>query len=307
VIGERAIAVRTTGLVHRFGAITAVDGVDLEVAENQLYGIVGPDGAGKTTLLRMLVGVLGPHEGTITLQGLDLFKERAKTRPLLGYMSQAFSLYEDLTVSENIAFFAAIRGVSRKDRDARANRVLEATGLAPFTKRYAGQLSGGMKQKLGLVCTLVHEPKVLFLDEPTNGVDPVSRREFWEILGDLRQRITIVVSTPSLDEAERCDTVALMAGGKLLRVDSPAGLRAAVSVPVWEVEVEEPFHAAAILAKTMPKQAVQLFGDRVHVCHQTTPDAIRAALSAEGHTSRVNRIEPSLEDAYVRLVTGGVA
>jgi ABC-2 type transport system ATP-binding protein len=285
----------------------AVDGVDLDVAENQLYGIVGPDGAGKTTLLRMLVGVLGSDAGKIEVQGLDLMGERAKTRMLIGYMSQAFSLYEDLTVNENIAFFAAIRGVSRKDRDARANRILEATGLAPFTRRYAGQLSGGMKQKLGLVCTLVHEPKVLFLDEPTNGVDPVSRREFWEILGELRTRITVVVTTPSLDEAERCDTVALMAGGKFLRVDTPAALRKAVSVPVWEVEVDEPFLAAAVLTKTLPKQAVQLFGDRLHVAHATTPDAIRDTLQAEGHPSKVQRVEPSLEDAYVRLVTMGAA
>ena len=284
------------GLVKRFGDVTAVDGVDLDVSERQLYGVVGPDAAGKTTLLRMLVGLLAPDAGALERVGGG--DPRA-----IGYMSQAFSLYPDLTVAENIAFFAALRGVSRRDRDARASRVLEATGLAPFTKRYAGQLSGGMKQKLGLVCTLVHEPRVLFLDEPTNGVDPVSRREFWAILAELRERITIVVTTPSLDEAERCDVVALMADGRLLTVDSPAGLRAAVDVPVWEVEVDAPFLAAEALSGALPQGAVHLHGDRLHVAHPTTPESIEVTLGAAGHAARVQRVEPTLEDAYVRLVT----
>ena len=300
-------AVVAKGLVRSFrgqgsGTVQAVRGVDLEVQERELFGIVGPDGAGKTTLLRLLVGVLAPEAGSIELLGVDLLKERNKTRALLGYMSQAFSLYPDLTVAENIAFFGSLRGVSRKDRDARAGRILEATGLAPFTKRQAGQLSGGMKQKLGLTCTLVHEPQILFLDEPTNGVDPVSRREFWAILGELRRRISIVVTTPSLDEAERCNRVALMAEGRILTVDTPEGLRARVTRPVWEVEVEQPFAAVEILDRVMPEASVQLFGDRLHVVYEAAAPILEALPGA-----RIQQVPASLEDAYVQLVTEAAA
>ncbi|MCA9573365.1 MAG: ABC transporter ATP-binding protein, partial [Myxococcales bacterium] len=260
---EPAVAIE--GLVRTFGATRAVDGVDLEVAEHQVFGIVGPDAAGKSTLMRLAVGVLAPDSGRVRVAGKDVHRERDAARGLLGYMSQAFSLYRDLTVTENIWFFATLRGVSRADRKARSARLLEATGLAPFTGRRAGQLSGGMKQKLRLICIFVHEPRVLFLDEPTNGVDPVSRHEFWEILGELRQRVTVVVTTPSLDEAERCDRVALMSGGRMLAVDTPEGLRGTVDDPVWEVATERPFDAALALEKAFPQATVQLFGDRVHV------------------------------------------
>lgn len=295
------VAVRATGLRRTFGGVVAVDGVDLAVEEHTLFGIVGPDAAGKTTLLRMLVGVLGADAGAIELCGVDAVRQRRKTRLLLGYMSQKFSLYEDLSVAENIRFFASLRRVSRKDRDSRAARVLDATGLAPFTKRFAGNLSGGMKQKLGLVCTLVHEPRVLFLDEPTNGVDPVSRREFWAILGELRQRITVVVATPSLEEAERCDRVALMVEGRILVVDTPQALRERVTRPVWEVEIADPFRAAEALEATLPGASVQLFGDRLHVVHDVDELALRAALGTDGDAV-VRRIPPSLEDAYVQIV-----
>ena len=296
-------AVTAQGLLKRFGRVTAVDGVDLDVRERQLFGIVGPDGAGKTTLLRLLVGVLGPDAGEIRIAGKDPVKERAETRLLLGYMSQQFSLYEDLTVKENIRFFAQLRGVSAADRDARSARILEATGLAPFVDRHAGKLSGGMKQKLGLTCTLVHEPKVLFLDEPTNGVDPVSRREFWAILGELRERITVVVTTPSLDEAERCDTVALMTGGKILRVGSPDELRAEVVRPVWEVQVPDPFHVSAIVEKELPEASVELFGDVLHVVHDIPEQELGAFFAERGLDARIVRRPPSLEDAYVQLVS----
>ena len=297
-----SLAVHATGLCRSFGDVRAVDGVDLDVEEHTLFGVVGPDAAGKTTLLRMLVGVLGADAGAIQLCGVDAIAQRRQTRLLLGYMSQRFSLYEDLSVAENIRFFASLRRVNRKDRDARAARVLEATGLAPFTKRYAGNLSGGMKQKLGLVCTLVHEPQVLFLDEPTNGVDPVSRREFWAILGELRQRVTVVVATPSLDEAERCDRVALMVDGKVLVVDTPQGLRDRVTRPVWEVECLGPFRAAEALEAAFPAASVQLFGDRLHVVHEVTEAELRGALG-EDHDAEIRRIPPSLEDAYVQIVT----
>lgn len=297
-------AVRAVGLTKTFGALRAVDGVDLEVRPHELFGIVGPDAAGKTTLLRMLVGVLAPTAGSIALLGVDPEQERRRTRLMLGYMSQSFSLYEDLTVDENIHFFGRLRGVKKADRLARSRRVLEATGLLRFTDRPAGKLSGGMKQKLGLVCTLVHEPSVLFLDEPTNGVDPVSRREFWAILGELRQRITIVVTTPSLDEAERCDRVALMNEGKVLVTDTPDGLRDVVRDPVWEVEVDRPFQASEILEAEVPDASVQLFGDRLHVVHRMEADDLRGILGASGIDARVTRVPASLEDAYVQLVGG---
>ena len=297
-------AVRVTGLRRAFGAVQALDGVDREVPEHTLFGIVGPDGAGKTTLLRLLVGVLQADAGHIEVLGRDAASNRDELRLMLGYMSQRFSLYEDLSVAENIKFFGSLRGVSRTDREARAQRVLEATGLAPFTERFAGKLSGGMKQKLGLVCTLVHEPQVLFLDEPTNGVDPVSRREFWSILGELRQRITVVVATPGLDEAARCDRVALMAGGKVLVSDTPANLRSRVHEPVWEVEVEDPFRAAEELGAAMPAASVELFGDRVHVVAEVDRGAIVEVLRSVGLPSEARRVEPTLEDAYVRIVQG---
>jgi ABC-2 type transport system ATP-binding protein len=296
-------AVTARGLAKRFGPVSAVEGVALDVRERQLFGIVGPDGAGKTTLLRLLVGVLGPDAGEIRIAGKDPVKERAETRLLLGYMSQQFSLYEDLSVKENIRFFAQLRGVSASDRDARSARILEATGLAPFVERHAGKLSGGMKQKLGLTCTLVHEPKVLFLDEPTNGVDPVSRREFWAILGELRERITVVVTTPSLEEAERCDTVALMTGGKILRVGSPDELRAEVVRPVWEVQVPDPFHVSEIVEKALPEASVELFGDVLHVVHDIPEQELGAFFAQRGLDAKIVRRPPSLEDAYVQLVS----
>jgi ABC-2 type transport system ATP-binding protein len=298
-----AAAVSAHGLTKRFARVTAVDGVDLDVRERQLFGIVGPDGAGKTTLLRLLVGVLGPDAGEIRIAGRDAVRERAETRLLIGYMSQQFSLYEDLSVKENIRFFAQLRGVKAKDRDARSARILEATGLAPFALRHAGKLSGGMKQKLGLTCTLVHEPKVLFLDEPTNGVDPVSRREFWAILGELRERITVVVTTPSLEEAERCDTVALMAGGKILRIGSPAELRATVVRPVWEVQVPDAFKAAEIVERELPDASVELFGDVLHVVHDIPERDLSAMLATSGVEAKVVRRDPTLEDAYVQMVS----
>ncbi|MFT4625964.1 MAG: ABC-2 type transport system ATP-binding protein [Myxococcota bacterium] len=300
-------AVHARGLRRSFGSVLAVDGVDLDVGDHGLFGIVGPDAAGKTTLLRMLVGVLTPDAGSLQILGDDALGPKGRNRLLIGYMSQKFSLYEDLTVAENIAFFGALRRVPRADRERRAARVLDATGLAPFTKRYAGNLSGGMKQKLGLVCTLVHEPRVLFLDEPTNGVDPVSRREFWSILGELRQRIAVVVATPSLDEAERCDRVALMVGGRIQVTDTPRGLRERVVVPVHEVEVESPFPAAEAVEAAFPGVSVQLFGDRLHVAGEVGPDALGAALSAAGHPTQVRRISPSLEDAYVQILGGEAA
>ena len=295
------LAVEARALERSFGDVVAVDGVDLAVAEGEVLGLVGPDGAGKTTLIRMLTGVLARDAGTVAIHGHDLDRERDRTRLLLGYMSQAFGLYEDLTVAENIRFFASLRRVPGPVRREREERLLGFTRLTPFTGRAAGDLSGGMKQKLGLICTLVHEPRVLFLDEPTNGVDPVSRREFWDILGEIRGRVTVIVATPYMDEAERCDRVALMAGGRFLALDTPDALRAAVRDPVWEVETGRPFLAAEVVHDALPGAEVTLFGDLLHVVGPPDAGPVAAALSAAGHAARTTRIPPSMEDAYVRL------
>jgi len=300
-------AVRVRGLRRAFDEVPAVAGIDLDVPPNSLFGIVGPDAAGKTTLLRLLVGVLAADEGEIELLGVPAEGPEARRsardalRLRIGYMSQRFSLYRDLSVTENIRFFASLRRVPPADRDARAARVLEATGLAPFTERQAGALSGGMKQKLGLVCTLVHEPELLFLDEPTNGVDPVSRREFWSILGELRERLTIVVATPALDEAARCDRVALMEGGRAIVIDRPQGIRDRVVDPVWEIDTERPFAAAEALRRAFPDASTELFGDRVHVIGRLDADQLSGAL---GGDARIERVSPTLEDAYVQIVEG---
>lgn len=298
-MSENAVQVR--GLTRRFDALVAVSDLDLDVPEGQVVGLIGPDGAGKTTLIRMMVGVLGPSAGTVEIYGLDLAKHRDETRLLIGYMSQAFGLYEDLTVDENISFFARLRLVPRKVRGPRRARLLDFTRLTPFTRRPAGKLSGGMKQKLGLICTLMHEPKVLFLDEPTNGVDPVSRREFWDILGELRGRVTVVVATPYMDEAERCDRVALMSAGRILAYDTPEGLRARIGAPVWEIETAQPFAAAAALSAAMPGVDVQLFGDLLHALGPERPDELITRLAEVGHFATARRVAPSMEDAYVHL------
>ncbi len=298
-------AVQATGLTRRFDKLVAVRDVDFTVPEGSVVGIIGPDGAGKTTLIRMLVGVLAPHKGTVAICGHDVQKDRDQTRLLLGYMSQAFGLYRDLTVAENIKFFGRLRLVSRKDRVERERRLLDFTRLTPFVKRPAGKLSGGMKQKLGLICTLLHEPRVLFLDEPTNGVDPVSRREFWDILGELRGRVTVVVATPYMDEAERCDLVALMGEGRILAFDTPARLRASIVGPVWEIETTEPFAAAELVSKAMPWVEVQLFGDLLHVLGPDEPDAVLAVLREAGLGGEARQVPPSMEDAYVHITTGG--
>jgi ABC-2 type transport system ATP-binding protein len=212
-------------LTRRFGDLTAVDSLNISIPEGELFGLVGSDGAGKTTTLRMLAGILDPQGGELQVLGQSFPAGAERVKGEVGYMSQRFGLYPDLTVSENISFYADIFGVSRSDRRERIGRLLEFSGLAAFTERQAGRLSGGMKQKLGLCCALIHTPKLLLLDEPTNGVDPVSRRDFWRILRDLHaEGVTIVVATAYLDEASRCDRVGLIHNGILIACDTPANM-----------------------------------------------------------------------------------
>ena len=299
--------IRTRGLRRTFGGVTAVAGLDLNVGTGEIFGLVGPDGAGKTTTLRMLTGILPPTAGNIEVAGCDVVRQPDAVKDRIGYLSQRFGLYPDLTVAENIAFHADLQGVPAAEMPARTARLLGFSGLDPFRRRRAGDLSGGMKQKLGLACALVHTPRVLFLDEPTNGVDPVSRRDFWRILHQLvREGVTILVSTAYLDEAERCSRLALLHEGRVLALGTPGEVKRLLPGAVLEVRAADPRRAANLLRERLPETGVALFGDRIHV---TTPDAtgaerrIAEALAADGlPPGSVRAVEPSLEDVFVAVL-----
>jgi ABC-2 type transport system ATP-binding protein len=230
-----AAIIQARGLTRRFGKLTAVDRLDLEAQEGEIFGLVGPDGAGKTTTLRMLCGLMDPSEGGATVAGCDAARDPQGVKDHIGYMAQRFGLYGDLTVEENMTFYADLFGIVGEERARLTESLLRMTRMAPFRGRAAGKLSGGMKQKLALMCTLLHRPRILFLDEPTNGVDPVSRRDFWAILYQLlKDRITIFMTTAYLDEAERCNRVGLMHRGRLIRCDTPEALKHAAGADTLE-------------------------------------------------------------------------
>ena len=287
-------------VVKKYRATVAVDGLSFDVRRGEMFGLIGPDGAGKTTTIRLLCGLLRPDGGVIRVAGRDPVKQHRAITSSVGYLSQRFTLYGDLTIDENVAFFAEIHGVS--DYRARRDRLLDMTQLTKFRGRLADQLSGGMKQKLALACTLVHEPDVILLDEPTTGVDPVSRREFWKLLSQfLASGITILMSTPYLDEAERCTRVALVDRGRLLALDTPGHLRAALPGALVEVVVANPRAAHEQIRREGVQS--QVFGDRLHVWFASgEPEAVerqsQALASRLGATS-VRRIAPSLEDVYI--------
>ncbi len=302
-------SIRTENLTKRFGDLTAVDGLDLSVAEGELFGLVGSDGAGKTTTMRMLTAIMEPYGGDAWVMGLHTVRDAEAVKGEIGYMSQRFGLYPDLTVQENIHFYADIFGLPRRGRDGRIDELLAFSNLAPFRKRRAGNLSGGMKQKLGLACALVHTPKVLFLDEPTNGVDPVSRRDFWRILYRLmKEKVTIFVSTAYLDEADRCNRVGLIHRGKLLACDTPDALKGLLSGAIVEVLADAPRRTARLLRERLPRADVGLFGNRIHVA-TNDPEAARREIAAvcarEGlPVPGMRVIEPSLEDVFVSVLGG---
>jgi len=300
-------AILANGLRRTFGAVTAVDGLDLDVAEGEIFGLVGPDGAGKTTTMRMLTGVLTPTAGTAQVAGLDVVRDTESLKENIGYMSQRFGLYPDLTVLENIDFYADIYSVTARDRAQKIDQLLGFSNLTPFKQRLAGNLSGGMKQKLGLACALIHTPRVLFLDEPTNGVDPVSRRDFWRILYQLvRDGVTLFVSTAYLDEAERCNRLALIHEGRLLGVGTPDEVKKMMPGTLIEVRTDAPRRTAALLREQLPTDSVGLFGDRVHVATRNSASIearIRSLLSTAGFTiESLHPIEPSLEDVFISVI-----
>ncbi len=302
-----AAAIRAEGLTRNFGKLTAVDDLGFEVAAGELFGLVGPDGAGKTTTLRMLAGILRPTSGDAEMAGVSIVRNPDRIRHRLAYMPQRFGLYTDLTVLENLYFYADLYLVPKAERDERLERLFAFSNLGPFKDRRAGNLSGGMKQKLGLSCALVHQPDILLLDEPTFGVDPVSRRDLWLIVHEMvAQGVTAVVSTAYMDEAERFDRMVLLHRGRILALDTPEALQKTILGEVLEVHVEQVRQAREVVRSLPEVRRATVFGDRLHVtvasASKETP-AVRAALSEAGLAAlEIKAIDPSLEDVFIDRV-----
>jgi ABC-2 type transport system ATP-binding protein len=299
-------AVRLDGLTRHFGHDVAVAGLTIDIAPGELFGLVGPDGAGKTTTLRMLAGVLRPTAGDATVAGFSVARDPEAAKPHLAYMAQRFGLYEDLTVSENLAFYADLFRVPRAERPERLERLYRFSRLDEFKDRMAGALSGGMKQKLALSCSLIHQPRVLLLDEPTFGVDPISRRELWRILDEMVEAgTTVVVTTSYMDEAERCHRVGLLHEGRLLEVDTPASLRASLPGDLLEVRTDAPRAARDRLRRDPRVAGAALFGEALHVLLRAGArwPELAGVLSDDGITVQDAHPTPaSLEDVFIHRV-----
>jgi ABC-2 type transport system ATP-binding protein len=300
------LAASLRGLTRSFGEITAVEGLTLDVKPGELFGIVGPDGAGKTTTLRMLAGVLRPTSGEARVAGIDVGADPEAVKHHIAYMAQSFGLYEDLTVAENLDFYADLYRVPKSERPARLDRLYTFSRLGEFRDRLAGNLSGGMKQKLSLSCCLVHQPSVLLLDEPTFGVDPISRRELWLILHEMvHQGVTVIVSTAYLDEAERCDRVVMMHEGRALALDEPLALQASLKGLLLSLRTDRPREARDLLRAVPEVQSATLFGNAVHALLPTGGDeAVVTRALTEGGIAllEVKGVTPSLEDVFIQLV-----
>jgi ABC-2 type transport system ATP-binding protein len=304
---QENLVIETKALVRSFKKTRAVDGLDLSISRGELFGLVGPDGAGKTTTLRLLAGLLGISAGEAQILGLNLKTQAEAIKPHIGYMAQQFSLYGELSVLENFQFFAELFDVSSKDLAERTERLLEFAGLMEFKSRRAANLSGGMQKKLALACTLVHEPEILLLDEPTTGVDPVSRREFWNILTELHLTgTTILVSTPYMDEADRCSKVGLMYAGKLVECDTPQNIRGKLDGDIIELQPSDWKKALEITGSLNGVREVQTYGESLHLLVDSgtkrLPE-IQTSLKEAGIEARNIRIAPKrMEEAFISLI-----
>lgn len=297
-------AIEAYNITHRYGRVTAVDDISFRVGEGELFGFIGPDGAGKTTLFRIAATLIIPAGGRMTLFGLNVVSRFRELRTQIGYMPGRFSLYQDLTVEENLNFYATIFGTTVKENYHLIEPVYKQ--IEPFRKRQAGRLSGGMKQKLALSCALIHKPRILILDEPTTGVDAVSRTEFWEMLSNLRRDgITIIVSTPYMDEALRCDRIALIQSGKLLGIDTPANIRNSYSKKLYAISHPDRYMLLIALRSLPQVISPEPFGDSVHVAlrDDTDPAEVKRALEAAGIScASITVTTPGIEDVFLELM-----
>ncbi len=304
--------VQANGLIKHFGHTQAVNGVSLQIKSGEIYGLVGSDGAGKTTTMRLLVGALLPDEGSVNVCGFDVLKQTEEARSTIGYLSQRFSMYEDLTVLENIRFFAEVRGLSSSEWLPRSMEILDFVGLGKFKDRRAGQLSGGMKQKLGLATALVTRPRLLLLDEPTTGVDPVTRQDFWQLVIKLvgsreGDGVSVIISTPYMDEASRCHRVGFMKNGKIIAEDTPSMLRARLNGRVLELRGIPLKLIRHVAHQDEGVEDVQAFGDRLHIrVRDEQAQHVIRRLQAEianvgGHVDELRVVSPALEDVFIAL------
>ena len=299
--------IETKRLTRNYKTVTAVDSLTLSIVPGELFGLVGPDGAGKTTTLRLLAGLLDVSDGEATILGFDLKPQAESIKPHVGYMAQQFSLYGELSVLENLYFFAELFDVSKQDQHERTERLLEFAGLTEFTDRWASKLSGGMQKKLALACTLIHQPSILLLDEPTTGVDPVSRREFWNILTELHvQGTTIIVSTPYMDEADRCSRVGLMYAGKLIECDTPQNIRGKLEKDVVQIQAEDWQKTLETVAGLEGVSEAQTYGEAVNLLvdngKKRLPE-IENVLKKSNIGYRSIRIAPPrMEEAFISLI-----
>lgn len=299
---NNTVIIELKDISKKFQNITALNKISFEIFKGELFGLVGPDGSGKTTLMKILYGVENKDDGILKIFSLDSDKSRTEINKKLGYLSQRFSLYGDLTINENIEFFARIHGI--KDFQKRKNDLLEFTRLTKFQNRLVDKLSGGMKQKTALACALIHSPEILILDEPTNGVDPVSRRDFWSILAELqKQGITIIISTPYLDETERCNRVAMLSKGNLIAVDSPVQLKRRLRTKVYEIICNPVRKAYQIIQTNFSDVEVQMFGDNINVLTESTLDDLIFKLKENDiEIAEVKEKIPSMENVFIHLV-----
>jgi ABC-2 type transport system ATP-binding protein len=299
--------IQTDNLTRKFKNTVAVNGLNLAIRQGEIFGLVGPDGAGKTTTIRLLVAIMDPTEGRATVASFDTVKQAEEIKKRIGYMAQRFNLYGDLTVLENLNFFADVFGVRGDEREERIERLLAFARLTEFTKRRATHLSGGMQKKLALACTLIHKPEIIFLDEPTTGVDPVSRREFWDILTELHlEGVTLFVSTPYMDEAERCARVGLMFEGKIIVCDVPERIKGMVAGELLELRPTNLRAAQGVIARLPGVLEVQTYGDLLHIFVDDVAlrqSQLEAALAAEKvEVVGLRQTRPRMEEAFISLI-----